>query len=214
MLSDVMFRKISPCCAPRPHCRTVAADPAGARSWIAGVHREGKGERGGGGAQTAWAFRFHGDAPHAPPPRFWSCAGVSGPQPRSEVRRTFAGEPAATPSTVTVAIGPERRRRAGQTRRAAGGPPNNIACRRIPTPRQTLALPGPSDRLHRHLSSIRCSGRQFEPQADISLNSYQPTAPIAQTVRVTFFLSTAARARPRPGCSSAMSAPGAWSISC
>src|SRR5256885_9627642 len=107
----VIFEKVSPCCAPRPHCRSVAAKSAGARL-----------DRGGAGSKRH-GFSFHGDAPHAP------CRHASG-RVLGERYARRGGEPAdfaAAGGGHAVAVGPEGRSRAGRRRASA-------LCRRTTPP--------------------------------------------------------------------------------
>ena len=164
----VIFGKVSACCAPRPHCRTVAAESARRRL-----------DRGRTGSKR-YGFSFHGDAPHAP------CRHPSD-RVLGERRACRGGELAGLAAAtcghaVTVAIGPEGWSRAGRPPRRRRRP-NNIACRRIPPPSRRWRCPAarstsPPPRARSGCSTTRASRRPISPTPPTS-----STASIAQAGR-------------------------------
>ena len=101
-VGNVIFGRISPCCAPRPHCRTVAAEFAGRAR--AGSKRHG--------------FSVHGGAPHAS--RRHASGRVLGERCARRGGEFADVAAAACGHAVTVAIGPSGWGRPGRRRDACG----------------------------------------------------------------------------------------------
>jgi len=154
------------------------------------------------------AFRFNGTASYATG-HHASCCWVASPgrAPRRPARRLPSRNLRQRRRRL------HRARKAGTTRRPRRPTPlpaNNIACRRISTTKQTLALPGRTLAFAATAGSIRLFDEKGEPQADIAYTSYtldgadprDPAGhvPVQWRARRVVGLAAVRRCRPVGGC--------------